>query len=1125
MQALVPPSLRGSVLLLLLSACSTEAGRETQLPASEDTWSQTVGARVERDLLAWRSAGDAFEAHNPALGLHGALDADGARLSVGEEQITVRLARWGREGEVQPFIADPPQLGACALGEPEEPGCVRQVELTDAGITEWWHSRADGLQQGWEIEAAPRGEGLLTLALDIQGADVELDEDGAGAWLDLPEGEAIRVSEIAAWDAEGAPLEAWLERSASGLALLVDDEGARYPVTVDPIYSTATSTLSGPSTSSYFGWSVSGAGDVNADGYDDVIVGAYNYSSGTGVAYVYHGSSSGLSTTASTTLAGSTSSYFGYSVSGIGDVNNDSYDDVAVGSPAYSSNQGRVYVYHGSSSGTSSTAATTINGNPMSYTGAAVSWVGDVNSDGYDDLAAGAPYNGGNNGSVFIYLGSSSGVSSTVTTTLNGPGPNSYFGFSLAGGDVTGDTYPDLLVGAYYRSSYTGAAYLYRSTGTSMSTSATSSLSGSSSSYFGFAVDLADVNGDGYDDAIVGSYNYSSATGLVSWFRGSSSGVATSATGTLAGSSSSRFGFSLSSADVNSDGYDDVIVGSPYYSSYYGRVSVYQGGSSGPSSATTTITGSTSGGYLGYSVAGVGDVNADGYQDVVAGAPYVSSNTGAAYLYLGYADNDSDGYAAGVDCDDSDSSITDSITFYLDSDGDGYGVEDSTAGGCTAPTGYAAYSDAGYDCDDTSPQTYPGAAEIGDDGIDEDCDGEEVCFLDADSDGYRGDETSTVASDDLDCTDAGEASTSVPSGDCDDADDSINPGAEELPGNEVDNDCDDVELCYVDEDSDGYRAGDDTVVSDDLDCDDAGEARDYADDGDCDDSDPDTSPGQGEVPDDGIDQDCSGGDTCYADADDDGYRQTASEVIDSDDLDCEDSGEAGLDVPTGDCDDADGTSYPGGEEVCDGLDNDCDGQTDVVIPTEGPGAYYEIDVCADADNDGLLDYTERTVTLTDPNDDDTDDDGVEDGTEYGLAEAENPEATNSEFDPDQDPSTTTDPNDDDTDDDGLLDGQEDSDADGEVDEGETDPNNPDSDGGGTSDGDEVSDGTDPLEPTDDPTYSGEGEGEGEGEGGGETGKGSGEGCDCSTSGAPGRGGLILAGVAAALTLRRRERRG
>jgi len=110
-----------------------------------------------------------------------------------------------------------------------------------------------------------------------------------------------------------------------------------------------------------------------------------------------------------------------------------------------------------------------------------------------------------------------------------------------------------------------------------------------------------------------------------------------------------------------------------------------------------------------------------------------------------------------------------------DSDGDGY---------------YAEGGDCGVvDCDDNDATIYPGAIEIPADGIDQDCDGYELCYVDADNDGYRPDSMSTVISNDLDCTDSGEAQSSDPIGDCNDNDASVYPGATEIC-NSIDDDCD-----------------------------------------------------------------------------------------------------------------------------------------------------------------------------------------------------------------------------------------------------------------------------------------------------------------------------------------------
>ena len=103
----------------------------------------------------------------------------------------------------------------------------------------------------------------------------------------------------------------------------------------------------------------------------------------------------------------------------------------------------------------------------------------------------------------------------------------------------------------------------------------------------------------------------------------------------------------------------------------------------------------------------------------------------------------------------------------LDSDADGYGDQNP-------PTGV----DSGTDCDDSTPETHPNADEAIDDGIDNNCDGFEVCYIDADDDGYRSSDISlTIDSSDLDCEDSGEGASSDPNTDCNDFDDTINPGA------------------------------------------------------------------------------------------------------------------------------------------------------------------------------------------------------------------------------------------------------------------------------------------------------------------------------------------------------------
>jgi hypothetical protein len=147
-----------------------------------------------------------------------------------------------------------------------------------------------------------------------------------------------------------------------------------------------------------FGLSVSDAGDVNGDGFEDVIVGAFAYDNGEtdeGRAFVYHGSGSGLGTTPAWTAEGNKQyAQFGWSVSDGGNVNDDGFDDVIVGDPSYFislTNDGRVFMFKGSASGVGTTLArTTQSDQAGAYFGNSVSTAGDVNGDGFDDVIVGA---------------------------------------------------------------------------------------------------------------------------------------------------------------------------------------------------------------------------------------------------------------------------------------------------------------------------------------------------------------------------------------------------------------------------------------------------------------------------------------------------------------------------------------------------------------------------------------------------------------------------------------------------------------------------------------------------------------------------------------------------------------
>jgi hypothetical protein len=182
---------------------------------------------------------------------------------------------------------------------------------------------------------------------------------------------------------------------------------------------------------------------------------------------------------------------------------------------------------------------------------------------------------------------------------------------------------------------------------------------------------------------------------------------------------------------------------------------------------------------------------------------------------------------------------------------------------------------------------------------------------------------------------------------CDDGNADVNPSADEYC-NDRDDDCDaaidedalDPSTWYCDADGDGFGDAACTTSACDLP---AGYSELPTD---CDDGEIGTYPGAPEVVADGIDQDCDGGDACTSDLDADGY--TDGSTVASADLDCEDPGEAGASTPTGDCDDTDAATNPAAIEICDGDDDDCDGEVDEV-------SIYSPTWYRDADSDGYGD--------------------------------------------------------------------------------------------------------------------------------------------------------------------------
>ena len=510
------------------------------------------------------------------------------------------------------------------------------------------------------------------------------------------------------------------------------------PIPLSSLDGTTGFILNGIDARDQSGRSVSSAGDVNGDGYDDLIIGADgadpNGYDTVGETYVVYGGATAPGTGGKLDLSSLDGTngfilngideydYSGWSVSSAGDVNGDGYDDLIIGADGADPNGydtvGETYVVYGGSSapGTGGeldlssldgTNGFILNGIDASdRSGFSVSSAGDVNGDGYDDLIIGAreadPNGDDTVGETYVVYGGASApgtggeldlssLDGTNGFILNGIDEYDYSGWSVSSaGDVNGDGYNDLIIGAREADpngdDEGGETYVVYGGASAPGTGGRfnlSSLDGTNGFILngineddesGRSVSSAgDFNGDGYDDLIIGASGADpngrrSGETYVVYGGASAPGTGgeldlSSLDGTtgfiLNGIDAYDFsGFSVSSAgDVNGDGYDDLIIGAlgadPNGGNYAGETYVIYGGANAPGTGgrfnlssldgTTgfILTGVDAGDNAGRSVSSAGDVNGDGYDDLIIGAwladPNGDSSAGETYVVYGGA--------------------------------------------------------------------------------------------------------------------------------------------------------------------------------------------------------------------------------------------------------------------------------------------------------------------------------------------------------------------------------------------------------------------------------------------------------------------------------------------------------
>lgn len=414
---------------------------------------------------------------------------------------------------------------------------------------------------------------------------------------------------------------------------------------------------------SQLGASVAAVGDLNGDGYGDAVFGEPYWDGGQtdeGRILVYFGGPAGLPTNASqifeSNLAGG---HLGFSVAAAGDVNGDGYDDVVAGMPGYDVfaiptsriDAGRVALYYGSAAGLVAAPWPGFGSQTGAQLGFAVAGAGDINADGYDDILVGEPYwtsGQASEGRARMYLGGPGGPSNTPTWTVESNQANAHMGWSLAGvGDENGDGRADVVVATpdwtNGAATQAGRVEFFFGTGTSLNAIANwTTIGGQAGARLGFSVaGLGDVNGDARPDLAVGQPYFDGATagqvdeGQALVFHGIGNGGFSGSPASIITLGQGGFfsGYAVAGLGrMNGDVYRDLLVGFPGYEVYpepdIGGIFAFPGGLGGIG-ASWIMSASSIGAndQCGQSVAGGADFDGDGQGDALGGG--TGSTTGS----------------------------------------------------------------------------------------------------------------------------------------------------------------------------------------------------------------------------------------------------------------------------------------------------------------------------------------------------------------------------------------------------------------------------------------------------------------------------------------------------------------
>ena len=399
--------------------------------------------------------------------------------------------------------------------------------------------------------------------------------------------------------------------------------------------------------------------DVNGDGFADVVVGA----TGSAAVFLLFGGpgSPNLKQAVPPPEAGE---FLPWVTTAAGDVNGDGFGDVAVSDTAF----GRVYVYLGGADGlkpSDSTAVRILSGmdGDMTYFGSSVSAAGDVNGDGYADMVVGEIIVNRLGGAGYVYFGGPDGVDDSAFQRLSSNQKAAGYSYIMAGaGDVDGDGFSDVVVGEPTYGAPTGSVsganalvrvYLGSAQGLRPNVPAAVRIlrnpDGPDDCFACFVGRAGDVDGDGFADVLTGAAHANNNAGRVHLYNGGRDAMRAAVTIEGPDGPTSYFGQSLGGSDFNGDGFSDLAIGEDLAAGMYGpggigRAHVYLGSAAGPQHITDGMSPvfvgqGTIDEAFGYVVAGGGDVDGDGYGDLVVGANSATvdgvDHVGSVFVFRG----------------------------------------------------------------------------------------------------------------------------------------------------------------------------------------------------------------------------------------------------------------------------------------------------------------------------------------------------------------------------------------------------------------------------------------------------------------------------------------------------------